>query len=137
MTAKEYLRQIRHIDQQLKQLLDEWDELKKAQTFLKSPQVEGDRVQTSPSGDPPWMGHLIKMDELKLKIADKYEELFTTRLTIVGQINSLSDSRYTDVLMKRYVEYKRFDRIAREMHYTPDYILHLHGMALKEIQRIL
>ena len=126
MTAKEYLRQIRKIDQQLKHLLDEWEELKKAQTFLKSPQVEGDRVQTSPSGDPPWMGHLIK-----------YEELFTTRLAIVGQINSLSDSRYTDVLMKRYVEYKRFDRIAREMHYTPDYILHLHGMALKEIQRIL
>ena len=44
MTAKEYLRQIRRINQHLDSLIREREDLEKAQTFLRSPQIEGDRV---------------------------------------------------------------------------------------------
>ena len=137
MTAKEYLRQIRRLDRQLENLLRERNELERAQTFLRSPQINGDRVQTSPSGDPPWMGYLIKWEELTLKIGEEWDRLIERRHTTIKLIYSLEDSRLTEILYKRYVEFKRFDRIAREMHYSIDRIWHLHGEALTAFQQVL
>ena len=137
MTAKEYLRQIRRLDRQLENLLRERNELERAQTFLRSPQINGDRVQTSPSGDPPWMGYLIKWEELTMKIGEEWDRLIEKRHTTIKLIYSLEDSRLTEILYKRYVEFKRFDRIAREMHYSLDRIWHLHGEALAEFQQVL
>lgn len=133
MTAKEYLRQLRVIERQLKELLKERDELERAQTYLRSPRMDGDWVQTSPTGDPPWMEYIIRMDELTLKIAAKFVELMEKKDVINDHINSL-DPRYAELLYKRYVEGKRFDKIAREMGYSIDHVLHLHGEALREIQ---
>ena len=137
MTAKEYLRQIRRLDRQLENLLRERNELERAQTYLRSPQIDGDRVQTSPSGDPPWMGYLIKWEELTMKIGEEWDRLIEKRHTTIKLIYSLEDSRLTEILYKRYVEFKRFDRIARELHYSPGYVLHLHGEALNAFQRLL
>lgn len=137
MTAKEYLRQIRQIDHQLTNLLKERQELEKAQTFLRSPQIDGDRVQTSPSGDPPWFGYLVKWEMLTQQIGREWDELMEKRHIIITQINSLTDSRYIEILTKRYVEYKRFKRIAKEMHYSEGRIKHLHGEALRDIQYVL
>ena len=137
MTAKEYLRQIRQIDHQLANLLKERHELEKAQTFLRSPQIDGDRVQTSPSGDPPWMGYIIRWEELTLKIGETWDELIDKKQLIISQINLLTDTRYMDILMKRYVEFKRFGKIAREMHYSESRILHLHWEALCAFQHII
>ena len=137
MTAKEYLRQIRQIDHQLANLLKERQELEKAQTFLRSPQIDGDRVQTSPSGDPPWMGYIIRWEELTLKIGETWDELIDKKQLIISQINLLTDTRYMDILMKRYVEFKRFGKIAREMHYSESRILHLHWEALCAFQHII
>lgn len=137
MTAKEYLRQIRRIDVHIDHLLKERDELERAQTFLRSPQIDGDRVQTSPSGDPPWMGYIIKWEELTNQIGEEWDRLIEKRQTIVAQINTLTDARYSNLLYKRYVENKRWGRIAREMNYSVDRILHLHGEALGVFQQIL
>ena len=89
MTAKEYLRQLRRIDQHISSLMRERD------------------------------------------------ELIEKRHIIITQINSLTDSRYVEILTKRYVEYKRFKRIAREMHYSEGRIKHLHGEALRAIQHTI
>lgn len=137
MTAKEYLRQIRRINQHLESLIREREDLEKAQTFLRSPQIEGDRVQTSPSGDPPWMGYIYKWDELTQQIGDEWNELIEKRHTIISQINSMTDSRYVEILYKRYVEYKRFKRIAREMHYSEERVKHLHLEALLKFQHTI
>ena len=137
MTAKEYLRQLRRIDRQLELLFKEREELEQAQTFLRSPQIDGDRVQTSPSGDPPWMGYLIKWEEMTNRIGEEWDRLIEKRQTIVAQLSTLTDSRYSDLLYKRYVENKRWARIAREMHYSVDRILHLHGEALGVFQQYL
>lgn len=137
MTAKEYLRQLRRIDQHISSLMREREELEKAQTFLRSPQIDGDRVQTSPSGDPPWFGYLVKWEMLTQQIGREWDELIEKRHIIITQINSLTDSRYIEILTKRYVEYKRFKRIAREMHYSEGRIKHLHGEALRAIQHTI
>lgn len=135
MTAKEYLRQIRRIDQHIDSLIREREDLEKAQTFLRSPQIEGDRVQTSPSGDPPWMGYIIKWEELTNRIGEEWDALIEKRGIIIAQINSLSDTRYIALLTKRYVEYKSFEKIAVEMNYTYDHIRRLHGWALEAFKQ--
>lgn len=137
MTAKEYLRQLKRIDRQLELLFKEREELERAQTFLRSPQIDGDRVQTSPSGDPPWMGYLIKWEEMTNKIGRKWDELIKKKETIIDQIGTLSDTRYIDILGKRYVEFKSFEVIAVEMGYSFEYVLRIHWEALKAFEHIM
>lgn len=137
MTAKEYLRQLRRIDRQLELLVKEREELERAQTYLRSPQIDGDRVQTSPSGDPPWMGYLIKWEEMSNRIGEKWDELIKKKETIIDQIGKLSDSRHIDILGKRYVEFKSFEMIAVEMGYSFEYTLRIHWEALKAFEHIM
>ena len=137
MTAKQYLRQLGRIDKQLDNLIKERAELERAQTYLRSPQIEGDRVQTSPSGDPPWLGYLIKWEELTAKISDKWDDLIRKRYKIIDQINSLSDARYIKLLSLRYVEFKSLEEIAVEMGYTFGHVLRLHGQALVEFEEVM
>ncbi len=39
------------------------------------------------------------------------------------------------MLFKRYVEYKSFKVIAKEMHYSYQYVIRLHKQALKEFEK--
>lgn len=137
MTAKEYLLQIRKIDRQLKALLRERKELDIARTYMQSPQIVGDRVQTSPSGDPPWMKYLIKWGELTEKIGERWDELICTKKDIEDQINTLDDDRYIDVLTKRYIELKSFEKISVEMHYEYGYTRKIHKRALDAFSQIM
>lgn len=130
MTAKEYLRQLRRVDRQLELLFKERTELERAQTYMRSPQAEGDRVQTSPSGDPPWMGYLIKWEELTAKIGKEWDTLIDLKHIITDQIKHLPDERHIKLLGMRYVDYKSFEQIAVEMGYSFEYTLKLHGRAL-------
>lgn len=135
--VKAYLRQIRRIDIRLADIIRERDELVKAQTYMKSPQTEGDRVQTSPSGDPPWMAYLLKWEELINKMGEVWDELVEKKQEILGQIHRLEDSRYIDILIKRYVMFKSFEQIAVDMNYSYEHTLRLHGRALKQMGKML
>ena len=137
MTAKEYLRQIRRIDQHIDSLIREREDLEKAQTFLRSPQIEGDRVQTSPSGDPPFMGYLLKWDKLTQQIGEEWDMLIELKHEAISRINSLKDSRHIDLLMRRYVRYESFEQIAVDMGYSFDYVLKIHGRALERFAEIM
>ena len=137
MNVKKYLRQLGLIDRRLNSLIAEREELQRAQTFLRSPQIDGDRVQTSPSGDPPWMPYLIKWDELTEQIGEEWDKLIDLRRKIETQIHSLEDSRYVDVLTKRYVQFKKFEVISVEMNYSFEYVLKLHGRALEAFKEVI
>lgn len=93
MTAKEYLRQIRRLDRQLELLFEKRTELEKAQIFMRSPRLDGSRVQTSPSGDPPWMNYLTKWDELTIRIGEQWDRLIEQKNIIADKIMSLPDER--------------------------------------------
>ena len=53
---------------------------------------------------------------------------------IINQIQALNDPKHIELLYKRYVEFKRLEAVAVEMNYTYQYIVELHGYALKEFQ---
>jgi nitrogenase subunit NifH len=82
----------------------------------------------------------LKENEIKAIILD-YEQ---TRDEIVAAIYMLENVQHAVLLEKRYLEYdkdsfreKRFEEIAVEMKYSYDRIVHMHGEALKEMQKLI
>ena len=51
---------------------------------------------------------------------------------VMGRINAISDGRYRQVLMRRYVSGQGWNRIAEAMHYSRMQVTRLHGQALRE-----
>ena len=99
-------------------------------------------IQSSISGDNINLYDALigKENEIKAIILD-YEQ---TRDEIVAAIYMLENVQHAVLLEKRYLEYdkdsfreKRFEEIAVEMKYSYDRIVHMHGEALKEMQKLI
>lgn len=137
MTAKEYLRQIRALDVKIKQRTDEQIKLRNEAMQNGSPGLSADKVQTSISGDR--MGDLLATcAELDAEIKKLIDRFVKVRHRIIGEIQSLGDRRYVEILYLHYVDYKRLEEIACIMKktngepYSYDHIASLHGYALQE-----
>lgn len=93
-----------------------------------------DRVRSSSQADQI-PNEIIRRDELVRTIRQETDQLMSLQHEIIGQIQQLARSEYVDLLYKRYVEDKTFDRIADEMGYSYDHIRRLHKKALNEFER--
>lgn len=157
MTAKEYLKQIaiwqRKIESietrskgRITRLEQRVEELYAQASGLKAITYDKDRVQVSPENALPQL--VIEIDETSRELSNaiieyrlfvqgkiqQYEEKIDA---IVDQINSLDDSRYSELLTLRYVKDKRFEEIACIMGYTFRHVTRLHGEALRAFQKYL
>ena len=128
MTAKQYLRQLSKIEQNIKILTDEIEERRTRLTSTAAPPL-GDRVQSSPKGDvfASMMAALADKDIQRRDLIWTYEQL---RDEMIDQILELDDATQSRVLYERYVKHKRWDAIAEDMHYTVQRIFQIHGNAL-------
>ena len=76
--------------------------------------------------------YIEQMQKLEHQIGSEIVKLAEERHRIIGEIQSLNNRRYVDVLHERYVELKTLMEIAVEKNYTYDYVKKLHGYALVE-----
>lgn len=134
MIAKQYLRRYRHandmifiIEQELKKLREQMDSL----TIDLDGMPRGTAVSD-------------KTGELATQLADYEEKLidarsnaWSIRMDVVNTIGKLTDSTYSQLLYKRYIELKTWERIAAELNYSYMHITRLHGYALAEIEKVL
>lgn len=133
LNAKQYLRQLRRLNNIVQSKLDQVETLKSlAQKITYVP--KNIKVQESIPED--------KMTEIISKIVDLQKELETDinnlldlKLKITHQINSLDNDDYKLLLMLRYLNFKTWEEIAVEMGYTYQWIHVLHGRALKYFER--
>lgn len=142
MTAKEYLRQLRQLEIKIEQRRLERDHLLSDAMGNGSPRLSRDKVQTSVSGDT--MGDkLAECADLQKEIDWLINKLIADRHRIIGEIHTLNDARYIQILYLHYVEGKRLEDVAEIMikpngkHYSYDHIASLHGMALQEFDRTI
>lgn len=135
MTAKQYLGQIRILDIKIRQRQREAAELKLAATCTGSISAQGEKVQTSPSGDK-LLNVVAKYVDLEAETQDMIDVMQKRRHKIISEIQSLEDSRYVEILYKRYVEFKSFDLIAVEMKYEYKWTCKLHGKALLAFEKV-
>ncbi|MCD8207653.1 MAG: hypothetical protein LUD72_06935 [Bacteroidales bacterium] len=127
MTAREYLSQLRRLSDQIEQKRGELADLHDIATAIGSFDYSKDRVQTSPPLDAPYTRTIERVAELD----EELRRLIDAQHTILEQIQGLEDSRYSEVLYKRYAEFKSWKIIARELDYHPQYLYALHNDALK------
>lgn len=136
MKAKEYLQQLKCLDTLIDQKIKELDELRSMST-VGAVDYSTERVQSSHSQDAPFVRIVHKIIELEQEINSEIDTFVDKKHRIINQIQKLKNPDYISLLFKRYVEFKKFETIAIEMNYTYQYILNMHGYALKSFEEIM
>lgn len=134
MKAKEYLQQLQRLDTMINQKIKELGDLRLMSQSVGGIDYSKERVQFSPSGDAPFVKPVLRMIELEQEINAEIDRFVDEKHEIINQIQALQNPKHIDILYKHYVEFKRLEIVAVEMNFTYQYIVELHGTALKEFQ---
>lgn len=134
MKAKEYLQQLQRLDTMINQKIKELGDLRLMLQSVGGIDYSKERVQSSLSGDAPFVKPVLRMIELEQEINAEIDRFVDEKHEIINQIQALQNPKHIDILYKHYVEFKRLEIVAVEMNFTYQYIVELHGTALKEFQ---
>lgn len=133
MTAKTYLQQIYRLKMKIEQRTQQLEELKASASGYKAIDYSADKVQVSPSDR---MADVVgRFADLEETINHLISEYLYKKDFIIMQIQLLDDTRYVDLLYRRYVLFKPFRIIAKELTYDYKYCCRLHGKALQAFEK--
>lgn len=131
MTTKEWFSRGRRLDAHITSLLATRDRLWESLTSTTA-RYTGDIVDSTK--DPHKSDALVAMEDM---IDREVDRLYSTKREILEVVLRLKDTRYQDVLMKRYVDIKSWEQTAVEMNYTYRRVTQLHGEALKAAEEYI
>lgn len=134
MKAKEYLQQLQRLDTVINQKIKEVHDLRLQAQSGGGFDYSKERVQSSPSGDAPFVKPICRIIDLEAEINAEIDRYVDEKHRIINQIQGLKNSKYIEILYKHYVEFKRLEVVAVEMNFTYQYVLNMHGYALKEFE---
>lgn len=134
MKAKEYLQQLQRLDTVINQKIKEVQALRVQARSTGGLDYSKERVQSSPSGDAPFVKPICRIIDLEAEINAEIDRFADEKHKIINQIQGLKNSDYISLLFKRYVEFKKFEVISVEMNFTYQYVIEMHGYALKEFE---
>lgn len=134
MKAKEYLQQLQRLDTVINQKIKEVHDLRLQAQSGSGLDYSKERVQSSPSGDAPFVKPICRIIDLEAEINAEIDKFVDEKHKIINQIQGLKNSDYISLLFKRYVEFKSLEKICVEMNFSYDYIKHLHGYALQDFE---
>lgn len=145
MEAKDFLNQLKRMEDSIKDKLEEVAQLKSIaltvvavsnNVIIEGEKHSAERVQSS--GSQQKMADAVcKYVDLEKEIDDDIDRMVDKREEVLAVINMLDKPVQCSVLRKKYVQFKSFKRIAEEMNYTYQYIIEQHNKALKNLQKIL
>ena len=126
MTAKEYLKQVRIMDQRLKLEREKLDRLRSAVEY-RSPGFEGGGGGSDKSEA---FNKLIELTERYDRMAADYIDFYNAA---EQKMISVEDPTLREILERRYLLYQKWEQIAEDMNYTVRHITRLHGQALQKM----
>lgn len=134
MTAKEYLRRLIDIDQDIK---DYQDEILRIRTGMEkmTPQLSG-----MPMGSPDPDKLSTKMDGLIMwqeRLNKAVDDACRLKLVVMDILEQMPNETTRRILWKRYIAGKPFTLISVELSYSYHRTCHLHGQALREFDEIV
>lgn len=134
MTAKNYLRKIRHLDKTVSAKLEQIEILhaqvtKTTSTLSDMPKGGGEQDKLA--------GTIAKIVDLKKGLHEEIRDYISLKAEAIRLIDSMSDDRHRLVLTYRYINGKTWEEIAVAMHYTYKWVHVLHGLALVEFENVL
>lgn len=132
MRAKEYLQQIHKQDIKIGQRITQLQQMRDRVHIMGSFDYSKDRVQSTPTSGNKQIEDLVDFEN-EIKDMIKREQLLKDK--IISEIQTLENAVHVDILFRRYVNCQSFERIACDMNYTYQYVLNLHGEALKAFEQ--
>lgn len=132
MTAKEYLQQLERADVIIEQKMKEQADLEELSKCVRAIDYGKDRVSSSGTGDAPFVNPVLKIVMLEQEINAEIDKYVDLKRKITSEIQSLQDPQFIKVLFKRYVEYKGFDDISKDLKCSERNVYTIHGQALKD-----
>ena len=90
------------------------------------------------SGDGDFMENtIIRIVDMEREITAEMERLVSLKREIAGVIGQVDDPTLQTLLEMRYLCYRDWPEICREMYYSNASVHRLHQRALKKVERIL
>lgn len=132
MTAKEYLRQLKTLDNVINAKLLEKERLEALATKVTSDLSE--KVQGG--GSEGIEGTVIKIAELEIQINADIDKLVGLRNEAGGLIDKLDNNNFKTILSMYYISNVTFRQIAKHMNYSIGGVFKMHGYALKDFGEI-
>lgn len=134
ITAKQYLEQLKLLDEMISQDLEQLEDMKSQASNIRGFDYSQERVQVSRTGDSLCKS-VSKYVDFNNEISNEIERFSDIRNRIIEEIRSLHVANYICVLFKIYVQYKTVKIAANEMNLSYSYVVELHKKALKEFDK--
>ena len=134
MTTKEYLKQAYRLDQRINSHIREKEELMQMATSVSSPQWKEDVVQTSKTGDAPFMRTLEKMWELEEQITEEIDKLVDLKQQIHQVVSRVDNIDGQMVLRFRYIHNYTWEKIGIEMSADRATVIRWHDAAISKVK---
>ena len=128
LKAKDYLMQIKRMDVRIGQRITELNQMRERLSLIAGIDYAKDRIQTTPESGNKQIEEIVDFEKDILDMIKQETEL---KHKIIGEIQTIDNPIYVDILFRRYVECASFERIACDMGYVYNYVCNLHGEALK------
>ncbi|MBQ2968687.1 MAG: hypothetical protein IJE10_11295 [Clostridia bacterium] len=139
MTAKEWLNRAYKIDGRIKVLEAEKRELITAAARCTAGVGEVSVKTSHGNGsERAFVDYAESMKRYEKRIDKLLEKLYQIKSEVVTAISQVENPIYQQLLILRYLQYKKWEDIAIEIHFDFDYVRgRLHGKALKKIGELL
>ena len=126
--AKEYFAQIRKTDRLIQRLTDTVNTLRFSLTS-QNYELKPDKVQTS--GPKDTLGETIaKIMSLEDDINTRIDELVERKADALRRIQNVPDQDQQNILIARYVNGEKWEKIAVDLNFSIAQIYRIHGAAL-------
>lgn len=130
--TKKYLRQVRHMDNVITNRLREREKLHATLTNVGGI-MKPDKVQTSGSKDRIGDG-VTKLVALEEEIDALVDKMVDTKRVIIDQLESLSDTKYYQILYMRYIDDKSFGEISGALNMPECSVKRHHNKGMDEFE---
>lgn len=131
MRAKDYLSQIHIADVRIGERITELNQMRERLSILQGIDYAKDHVQASPESGNRQVEEIVDCEaDIKRMISEEIK----MKHRIISEIQMLENPIYVDLLFRRYIEFRSFERIACDMGYVYNYVCNLHGKALEAFE---
>ena len=128
MTAKEYLRSIKYLDNSINAKLTELDRLRHNAESIRGVSYDGDKVQ---GGVSDGMRIVDKIIELNNVINAEIDRLVDLKAEAHTKIEKVCNEKFISLLTDIYINGYTFEQIADRMNVTDKTVCRWHGQALQ------
>lgn len=131
MIVKEYLEQVRYLDQRIDSKVEQLTSLKHLATKCTS--ILTGMPRSGGSGKSSMENVLVKIVDLQEEINRDIDQLIDLKREVGRLIAGVDDLEYRVILEKRYLCYETWEQIALELGYSDKWVRQLHRRALDAI----